>query len=259
MRLLFGVTLLAISGIATAAELRAPHVRVDYEGITQPQAAAIANTVSAASSVLPEEFGLTMPASVTVYVSIGRETKLASGCKDGNNSICLELATPRHLDPPMRSGYYNLYGLCHELGHIAWAMNMHGLYIFNGDGNEGWAHYIGSVLVDRLYESKGPALWFEEYDYRSDGTARLRHSLTESPSAVDRSAGAFLALEQIIGRRGPAKLFPPLYEATHNATSATLSKEIESALTSTFADHAEELKGWWHSYSGVLSGRSSNK
>jgi hypothetical protein len=176
-----------------------------------------------------------MPESIAVTVSIAPKTKLASGCGEGDNSICLELETPRHLDPPSRSGYFQLYGMCHELGHIAWQTNMHGLYIFNWDGMEGWAHYIGSILVDRLYELKGPSLWFEEYDYRADGTARLRKSLSGNPTNLDRAAGAFLRLEEIVGRQRIPKLFPPLWDAAH-----TLSYG---------------MRMWWRSNSDLMTER----
>jgi hypothetical protein len=110
------------------------------------------------------------------------------------------------------------------------------------------------VLVDRLYDLRGSTLWYEPYDYRADGVVRLKRSVDEKqPTALNRSAGAFLELESIIGRRGFIKLLPALSEATQ-ARSAGSAPAIEQALTSTFPDKAGALRTWWSRSSAVLLG-----
>jgi hypothetical protein len=239
------------AGGATAGDISAPHVHVAFEGITEPQARSIANTVSAAWTIFSGEFGFEMPDRIKVAVSIGKQAKLSSA----GESVFLELRSPEELDPPERTRLYNLYGMCHELGHIAWAKNMRGLYVFDWDGNEGWAHYMGSEVVDRLYDLKGPSLWHVPYDYRADGSARLKRSLAEKhPSGIDRAAGSWQELESLIGRRGFAKLLPALWEATHTL-SGGLSPAIQRALVTAFPNKAEPLTAWWSRSADLLLGR----
>jgi hypothetical protein len=245
-----------IANNVEGAEIAAPHVRLSYEGIAESQARSIVDTIAEAWEILHEEFGMPLPDVIKVTVSAGKvKTKLSCG----GESIVLELKSSSDLDPPQRSRVFNLYGMCHELGHIAWTFNMRGLVIFDWDGNEGWAHYIGSVVVDRLYELKGPSLWYVPYDYRADGTARLKLNLSQTqPAAIDRAAGCFLELENIVGRRGIAKLFTPLWEVTHTLSSG-LAPAIEKVLVTTFAPQAEPLKAWWSRSANLLLSRHNHE
>jgi hypothetical protein len=68
--------------------------------------------------------------------------------------------------PPKQSGKKNVYGLCHELGHI---------FMFNiinnrnnwmtKEHNEAWADLFGNYMIDLLYQKKGIEIWPEPYDY----------------------------------------------------------------------------------------------
>src|SRR5262245_33742343 len=54
-----------------AAVVSAPNVEVNYSGIDQDQAQAIANTLSAARGVYADDFGLDMPSKITCEVTCG--------------------------------------------------------------------------------------------------------------------------------------------------------------------------------------------
>jgi hypothetical protein len=68
--------------------------------------------------------------------------------------------------PTKQSRKKNIYGLCHEFGH---------LFMFNltnnrnnwmtREHNEAWADLFGNYMVDLLYEKKGKEIWPEPYDY----------------------------------------------------------------------------------------------
>jgi hypothetical protein len=73
---------------------------------------------------------------------------------------------------------------------------------------EGWAHYLGSRLVDEVYAREGEKLWPDQYDYRADGMQRLNRQLSAARNG-DHQQGARLwqQLVQITGDRGVAPLF----------------------------------------------------
>ena len=120
------------------------------------------------------------------------------------------LSTPSKdtLAPPQKSGTFTLYGLCHEIGHIAMYRPLKQRDWMTTAAAEGWAHYAGSVAVDRVYQVKGEDLWPQKYDYRADGTERLKKQLTSpTPSPIAKGAGQWQKLEAIIGTKSFPKLF----------------------------------------------------
>lgn len=115
--------------------------------------------------------------------------------------VVLRVESIDALKRPSVSGTFVLYGLCHELGHVAQYRALKERAWLTTAGAEGWAHYAGSVVVDEVHAKKGEGVWPDKYDYLADGTARLKRQLTAAkPSEVDREAGAWMDLEAIIGR-----------------------------------------------------------
>jgi hypothetical protein len=116
------LALLAISLLlaysSRAEVVTAPNVDVNYDDIDEPQAAAIAQVLSAARSVYIDDFGMDMPARIVCDVKCSAEssTRLFT---DGNDRVFLWLSDKSKLNRPEKSGVFNLYGLCQELGHMA--------------------------------------------------------------------------------------------------------------------------------------------
>jgi hypothetical protein len=100
------------------------------------------------------------------------------------------------------SGIFTLYGLAHELGHLAMYRALRHRDWLSSDAAEGWAHWVGSVVVDEIYRKEGRTLWLDPYDYSQDGTARLRSQLAASePNAVAVAASHWWNLEERLGRK----------------------------------------------------------
>jgi RNA polymerase sigma-70 factor (ECF subfamily) len=145
----------------------------------------------------------------------------------------------------------NLYGLCHELGHVA----MYGLladrdWLSGGGGAEGWAHFAGSVVVDEVYRAKGERLWPDPYDYRADGSARLARQRKEpKPDDVVPGAGQWQDLEAIIGR----KAFPALFKEWQ-ATKIDAAKPdaVFEVLVRLHPAKKDALATWWKAARPVL-------
>lgn len=239
---------------ARAAEVSAPNVRVVYEGITEQRAKAIADTLSAAHKVYVDHFGFAMPDRIHCTVECG-EGKVSRLFTDGEDRVFLSMPTPDKLLRPGKSGTFNLYGLCHEVGHIAMYRILKDRGWMTTAAAEGWAHYAGSVVVDEVYKARGEKLWAHDpYDYRPDGTARLDRELKQrSPSDVALGAGKWAALEQLVGPRGFRKVFEAWQEADIHPTDARIAVlGITKGLADAHPGKAEALSAWWAHASTVL-------
>src|SRR4030095_10108457 len=175
------LSLLIVSPFASAAVVRAPNSEVKYEGIDEKQATAIAQTISAARKIYVNDLGFDMPETIlgTVTAKAGQPTRLYT---DGVDRLFLSVPNAAMLNRPQKSGVFNLYGMCHELGHMAMYRLLQQHDWLQSPAAKGWAHYVGSVVVDGVYASEGEKLWADAYDYRADGMARLKKQLG-SPSA----------------------------------------------------------------------------
>ncbi len=237
------VVLVSVAVLATAETVTGPHVRVDYSGINPRQARSIAEVISAARQVYVGEFAADMPATVIAEVECGSShpTRLYT---DGRDHIFLSLSSARKLAPPPASGVFNLYGFCHELGHVMMYRLLKERDWMTSAAAEGWAHYAGSVVVDAVYAAEGQSIWFEPYDYRADGTMRLERQLAaEHPSKVDRGAGLWRDLERIIGRRGFVKLFAAWQAAV--IEPAKPEQALLATVVKSFPQREAALKTWW--------------
>lgn len=96
----------------------AAHVRVSYDGIDANQADAIAQTLSAAREAYVRDFGFDMPETNVCFVTCGPGEPVRL-YNDGNDRPFLSLPSKDKLAKSSVFGVSNLYGLCHELGHIA--------------------------------------------------------------------------------------------------------------------------------------------
>ena len=239
--------LLLLTAGATAAEVSAPHVKVTYEGIGEQQAKAIVETLSAAHRVYADHFGFDMPETVrcTVQCGPGKPSRLFT---DGHDRVVLSMPSAEKLLRPGKSGTFVLYGLCHELGHVAMYRVLKDRHWLTTAGAEGWAHYAGSVVVDRVYQARGEKLWAHDpYDYRADGTPRLNRQLAAaSPPEVAKGAGAWMKLGDAVGHRGFLKIFESLEQIPPRSAMSA------EALTQSHPEQAEKLTKWWKDAAPVL-------
>jgi len=250
VRLLAVVTVLTSSVAAAASEVSAPHVTVTYDGVSEQQAKAVAETLSAAREVYTNRFGFDMPEQIrcTVECGAGKPSRLYT---DGEDRVFLSLPSADKLQRPSRSGTFTLYGLCHELGHVAMYRVLKDRPWMTSAAAEGWAHYAGSVVVDEVYKMRGEKLWSPDpYDYRADGTARLQRQLKDkSPSDVARGAEQWQKLGAVVGDAGFVGAFHALQEAHLEAQSA---KPVSDALARAQPEKADALKQWWSNAAPVL-------
>ena len=194
-------------GARAAEVVQTPHVEVRYSGIPEGHAKAVADVLSAAREAYSSEFGLALPETVRASVECGpgKATRLFT---DGDDRVFLTIPSPDKLLRPARSGTFVVYGLCHELGHVGMYRVLKDRDWMTTAAAEGWAHYAGSVVVDRLFAEQGKGLWaIDPYEFKADGTARLDRQLAGKPSDIDRAAGLWRELGAIVGTKEWTNVF----------------------------------------------------
>jgi hypothetical protein len=217
---------------------RTDNVVVRYSGISDEYAEAIALTVQGARGAALQ-FGADMPATITVDARVGETTRLFN---DGDKSLHLTVKSEAALRKPSESGVFNIYGMCHEVAHLAMYRPIKQRLWMTTAAAEGWPHYFGSRLVDAVYEKEGIALWPDRYDYREDGMQRMKGQLSRGETGeITRGAALWLELAGIIGDEGILSLFK-VWGAT-TVDSADPAPALRTGLSLVSRDPA--LGGWW--------------
>lgn len=97
----------------------------------------------------------------------------------------------------LSGGQRIVYGFGHELGHM---IAMWGEYRRVEDDKHAWAHYLGCLLVEDVYERLGNEPWpgWTAFQRRASGVARLEKQIEGHDPALDSYEG-ILALFHTIG------------------------------------------------------------
>lgn len=235
-------------GSANAEEIEREHVRLEYNGISKEYAEAIATTVEAARAICESEFSYDMPKTIRVRVAAeaAGKTRLFN---DGVDTFSLTVRQESNLKKPATSGVFHIYGLCHEVAHLAMYRPIKDHSWLSMPGAEGWAHYLGSELVDKVYAREGMKLWPDKYDYRADGTKRLATQLRSAkPSEVARGAQAWQQLVPLVG----AKEMPGVFRDWGAAKIDP--RDPAAALKPVLAKgrDAKKLAAWWERHGDLL-------
>jgi hypothetical protein len=216
-------------------------VEVAYAGISPAYARAIAQVVSVARATAQDQFGFNMPRLITITVTAepGGRVQLFN---DGQDHFVLDVRSEAGLERPERTGTFQIYGLCHEVGHLA-MYRVGNFDWMKGDAKEAWAHYLGSRLTDVVYEKCGPGVWPDRYDYRADGMQRLEKQLASAanPSPYDRAVRAWKELVELVGDKGVTPLFAAWAKA--RTDSLNPGAAIQQALAGQRG--GERLIAWW--------------
>lgn len=239
------VLLLSTHGLAERAVWRSDHASVSYEGIDEGQAAAIGRVVETARQAAIDRYGFDLPKTVFVTVSVDPKGGVRL-YNDGHDRITLLLRNKQNLRRPEVTGTFHLYGLCHEVGHLAMYRTLTERRWMSHGAAEGWAHYLGSHLVDAVYNKHGDKGWFEPYDYRADGTQRLNKQLQmdglHRPGSSIEGAAMW---QQLVGLIGEKQI--------HGLLKAWQSTKVDpadpgAALRKTLVDRFpdEKVKAWWN-------------
>lgn len=232
--------LLSLMAAAPAETMKTEHVSLTYAGLSEAQAQSIAKVLETARRVYIEDFGFDMPEMIQCQVTVDRAQR-ARLYTDGKDRVTLVVPSADKLRKPSVSRQFTLYGLCHELGHIGQYRVLKERDWLTGAAAEGFAHYAGSHVVDRVYAIEGEKLWqHDPYDYRGDGMSRLKRQLTAAtPDEVTRAAGRWQGLIEIIG----AKKLPELFSAWSQREAK--ADVLLAKLVELNPEKRDALTAWW--------------
>jgi RNA polymerase sigma-70 factor (ECF subfamily) len=225
---------------AGAAEYKIAHVTVSYEGVSEAYAQAIART-AAARETCAAAYGFDMPETIRVKVTSNPRQRPRL-FNDGVDTFSLSVRSERDLQKPVTSGVFHLYGLCHEVAHLAMYRPIRDHSWMTSAAAEGWAHCLGSHLVDAVYAREGDKLWPDPYDYREDGWKRFQAQLNDAqPSETVRAAGIWSEFVRLAGKERMAKVFAAWGKLEVN--KADPAPQLSTALTAIVPDPKTEQ--WW--------------
>ena len=193
-----------------------------------------------------KHFGFDMPDDIRCTVECGPD-KGSRLYTDGEDRVFLSMPSADKLLRPGSRATFTLYGLCHELGHVAMYRIVKDRAWMTTAAAEGWAHYAGSVVVDEVYKAHGEKLWAHDpYDYRADGTARLDKQLKDKRRRRSRKARA--SGRSWVRSCGPKGISARTFESLQTrALPARRPQPVASALAEAFArarmpNKANEIK-----------------
>lgn len=230
---------IALPAVADDGTIERDGAAVSYKGIDRTCAEAIARTVSAARVLAVEQFGFDMPKTIAVRMQTGGAVRLFN---DGQDRFSLTVRSDRDLRKPAASGIFHIYGLCHEVGHLAMYRPIRDHSWMSTACAEGWAHYVGSRLVDAVHAKEGADLWPDKYDYLADGMKRLNRQLPAARGGTTgHGARLWKQLAGVIGDKGFVKLFDAWGRAKIDPSNP--APALQKALLATHSD--KRLGVWW--------------
>lgn len=183
-----------------------------FKGVKLEYAKALLTIAVEANHVYADTFGFDMPKKLTLNIekTPNGRTQLWT---DGDSQMFLNLKSSEDLAPPTQSGVYNIYGMCHELGHMAMYRSIKMIGLPEGVG-EGWAHYAGSVVVDHVYKKLGKNIWPQPYNYSEvEGIARLAKSASNADAEKDPTIRAALVFYKAQQQYGEDKVMTAMKDA----------------------------------------------
>jgi len=240
----FTVVFLTAASLCTAVEevYRIDNAVVTYTGIDQQYVQAIARVAKAARGVAVKQFGFDMPETIKINATQDAKQPVRL-FNDGQDRLYLNVRTADNLRKPSESGVFHIYGICHEVGHLAMYRIIRDHSWLTSAAAEGWAHYIGSRIVDSVYALEKEQLWPDNYNYLADGTARLKRQLAQpNPSGTARGAGLWKELVDILGDKGIVAVFRIWSKADIDPTDPGAA--LRMTLLTTMPD--TRLPYWWN-------------
>lgn len=102
--------------------------------------------------------------------------------KKSLNKITWEYTSLDNFLPPSKSKKKNVYGLCHEIGHLCMYRTFYknNLYL-SYNYRESWADYFGNLMIDSVYHKLGTDIWPEPHNYtKTSGMTFLRNRISNN-------------------------------------------------------------------------------
>lgn len=110
------------------------------------------------------KMGFTFPGKIELHI-VKSDKNMLYVRGDIPDLITWEFKSMNDFLAPMKSGYNNVYGLCHEMGHLCMRNIIPTNNWMTKDCGEGWANYFGSLMIEHVYKDLGVEVWPDRHDY----------------------------------------------------------------------------------------------
>ena len=184
--------------------LSGKHFRVSYPKSLQAYAKAFLQIGDAAWEAYRELYNLTLPEPIELQIRLVPEKgeRFANLWTDGQRFIFLEVGSEKPLLSPEEGGAHNVYGICHELGHIAIYSRISQIFGIPEGVAEGWAHYFGSVITSHLFEKLGAEVYPDPHNFHeTSGLGRLLKQFETHKDPETLAAKSLYEIERKYGRQ----------------------------------------------------------
>ena len=170
-------------------------------------------------------------------------------------SITWEYKSLSDFLPPSESHKNNIYGLCHEMGHICmFTTNVPKNNWMTREYREGWADFFGNLMLDSVYHYLGQDFWPEPHNYLN--YAGMEHFLNRvqgvqsNPKLIKfNNAGLYwYELTEKIGIENMNSFFRDIKRAKVRNPDA--SEKYSLVLKSVISD--DEVLNWFDWYKDCL-------
>jgi len=220
---------------------RTDNVAVEFAGTPRAYAGAIAQTAQAARDAAIEKVKFDLPETIHISIvqSPQEQVRLYN---DGQDRLFLTIRSEKDLRKPAESGIFHIYGICHEIGHLAMYRAIPRTDWLTSAGAESWAHYVGSRLVDEVFSKQKEALWPDAYPYLDDGMKRFRaQQKAGTASSTARGGALWEELFKTLGDEGVSPVLQAWGKAQVNPANPAAG--LRRVLLQAKPDSA--LESWW--------------
>jgi hypothetical protein len=182
---------------------------------------------------MPNNNYLDLPLTIHIFIYTNASS-VSLGTTPPDYRIYLYVKSIEDMQPPSNvTGYHNVYGFIHELGHIMFSTD-------NSEFNEGWAFYAAAFrIVPEVYSQLGDDAWPQPYNYsQTEGSAMFLNDMNNSNLTTPSSAYAAAKILYMIDQKHGPLIFKEAMDMCHPSSSGFYNypiyglTEFKSALVS---------------------------
>ncbi len=168
MKKLVGLIIVLFAFYSTFAQIQkveTEHFKAKFEPDIEEYALASLKVLEEAWNIATTN-GFFLPEKIKLSIVSSERNALYFDRKN-LKEITWEYETKNDFLPPDQSMKNNVYGLCHEIGHLCMYNTNHNRNSWMSyDYRESWADYFSNMIIDSIYEHIGIDFWPEPHDYR---------------------------------------------------------------------------------------------
>lgn len=181
------VTVMSFHANAQLKSLKSKDFDIQYEECAADYAKASLSILELVKENATD-MGFALPRKIHLRIIKSKKNRLYFDIKNPN-SIIWEFKSLYDFLSPRESGYNNIYGLCHEMGHVCmFSITPHKNNWMTRDYREGWADFFGNLMIDSIHKTLGPDFWPDPHNYLEFAGMQYFESRLESDTTIQNAS-----------------------------------------------------------------------